>query len=47
VSYSQADGARSVTYKPTDIAQINRSILMLQKALGIIRHYPRARRTLF
>lgn len=46
-TYNQGDGTKSVTYQPTDIAQIQRSILMLQKALGIICHYPRARRVLF
>lgn len=46
-SYSQGDGTKSVTYKPTELMQIYKAILMLQKALGIIRHYPRARRVLF
>ncbi|MCP3017971.1 gpW family protein [Cupriavidus basilensis] len=46
-TYNQGDGAKSVTYQQSDIAQIQRSILMLQKALGIICHYPRARRILF
>ncbi len=46
-NYSQADGSKSVTYKQTDIADVYRAILMLQKALGIICHYPRARRALF
>ncbi len=46
-TYSQGDGSKSVTYQQTDIANIQRSILMLQKALGIICHYPRARRILF
>ncbi|CAE6811707.1 hypothetical protein R69746_05651 [Paraburkholderia aspalathi] len=46
-TYSQADGNKSVTYKQTDITQVYKGILMLQKALGIICHYPRARRVLF
>lgn len=46
-SYAQGDGTKSVTYKPTDMMSIYRSILMLQKALNIISHYPRARRVVF
>jgi hypothetical protein len=46
-TYNQGDGTKSVTYKAPDMTQIYRSILMLQKALGLIRHYPRARRVLF
>lgn len=46
-SYSQGDGTKSVTYTATDGAAIYRSILMLQKALGLIQCYPRARRALF
>ena len=46
-SYAQGDGNKSVTYTQTDTAQIQKSILILQKALGIITHYPRARRVLF
>lgn len=46
-NYNQGDGAKSVTYQQSDIAQIQRSILMLQKALGVICHYPRARRIRF
>jgi len=46
-TYNQGDGTKSVTYKPTDLMQIYRSILMLQKALGIINCYPHARRVLF
>lgn len=46
-TYNQGDGAKSVTYQQSDIAQIQRSILMLQKAIGIICHYPRARRIYF
>ena len=46
-SYAQGDGTKSVTYQQTDLAQIMRSIEMLQKALGIISHYHRARRVLF
>lgn len=46
-TYSQGDGSKSVTYQQTDIANIQRSILMLQKALGIIDCYPRARRIRF
>ncbi len=46
-SYAQADGNKSVTYKQTDITQVYKAILMLQKALGIICRYPRARRVLF
>jgi hypothetical protein len=46
-TYNQGDGTKSVTYKEADKTDIYRSILMLQKALGLIRHYPRARRALF
>ncbi|MCA8195467.1 gpW family protein [Burkholderia vietnamiensis] len=46
-TYNQGDGTKSVTYQQSDITQIMRSIQMLQKALGIICHYPRARRVLF
>jgi hypothetical protein len=46
-TYNQGDGAKSVTYQQSDIAQIMRSIQMLQKALGIIPHYHRARRIYF
>jgi hypothetical protein len=45
--YNQGDGTKSVTYQQSDIAQIMRSIQMLQKALGIIPHYHRARRIYF
>ena len=46
-SYAQGDGNKSVTYQQTDIAHIIKSIQMLQKSLGLISHYPRARRVLF
>jgi hypothetical protein len=46
-SYAQGDGTKSVTYQQTDLAQIMRSIEMLQKALGLIPHFHRARRILF
>lgn len=46
-TYNQGDGTKSVTYQQTDKMDIYRSILMLQKALGLISHYPRARRVLF
>lgn len=46
-TYNQGDGTKSVTYKPADLMQVYRSILMLQKALGIINCYPHARRVLF
>ena len=46
-TYAQGDGSKSVTYAQTDLANIQRSILMLQKALGIICHYPHARRIRF
>jgi len=46
-TYNQGDGTKSVTYQQSDIAQIMRSIQMLQKALGIIPHYHRARRIYF
>jgi hypothetical protein len=46
-AYGQGDGTKSVTYQQSDIAQIQRSILMLQKALGLIDCYPRARRIYF
>ncbi len=41
-SYSQGDGTRSVTYKPTDIAQLSMLIRQLQAQLGIIRRPRRA-----
>lgn len=46
-SYSQGDGSKSVSYQQSDLAQMMRSIQMLQKSLGIIPHYHRARRILF
>lgn len=46
-TYNQGDGTKSVTYQQSDITQIMRSIQMLQKALGIIPHYHRARRIVF
>lgn len=46
-TYAQGDGTKSVTFQQTDLAHIQRSILMLQKALGIIDCYPRARRIRF
>lgn len=46
-TYNQGDGTKSVAYQQSDITQIYKSILMLQKALGIIQHYPRSRRVLF
>ncbi|TCG02764.1 hypothetical protein BZM27_53425 [Paraburkholderia steynii] len=46
-TYNQGDGTKSVTYQQSDITHIRKAIEMLQKALGIICHYPRARRVLF
>lgn len=46
-TYSQGDGTKSVTYQQSDIAQIMRSIQMLQMALGVVPRYHRARRILF
>lgn len=46
-SYGQGDSQKTVTFRQADKTEIQRTILMLQKALGLIRHYPRARRTLF
>lgn len=46
-TYSQGDGSKSVTYQQSDMTSMYRSILMLQKALGIIDCYPRARRIFF
>ncbi|VVE55524.1 phage head-tail adapter protein [Pandoraea communis] len=46
-TYNQGDGTKSVTYQQADLTAIYRSILMLQKALGIINHYPHARRPYF
>jgi hypothetical protein len=46
-TYNQGDGTKSVTYQQSDITQIMRSIQLLQKALGIIPHYHRARRIVF
>ncbi|WP_342705155.1 gpW family protein [Burkholderia arboris] len=46
-TYNQGDGTKSVTYKPSDLAQIMKAIEMLQMALGLIPRYHRARRVLF
>lgn len=46
-TYSQGDGTKSVTYQQSDMTSMYRSILMLQKALGLINCYPRARRIFF
>ena len=35
VSYSQGEGARSVTYRATDLSALRAEILSLQAALGI------------
>jgi len=35
-SYTQGDGTRSVSYKPTDIAQLSALIQLLQAQLGIV-----------
>ncbi|WNC88800.1 gpW family head-tail joining protein [Paraburkholderia sp. FT54] len=40
-SYSQSDGAKSVTYRATDLGLLDGAISVLQQKLGIIR---RARR---
>lgn len=46
-TYNQGDGTKSVTYQQTELAAIQRSIVMLQKALNLIPCYPRARRVIF
>ncbi|VWC78877.1 phage head-tail adapter protein [Burkholderia aenigmatica] len=46
-TYNQGDGTKSVTYKPSDLTQVMKAIEMLQKALGLIPRYHRARRPLF
>jgi len=46
-TYNQGDGTKSVTYKPSDLADVMKAIEMLQKALGLIPRYHRARRPLF
>ena len=46
-TYNQGDGTKSITYKPTDLADIRKAIEALQRALGIICRYPRARRIIF
>lgn len=46
-TYNQGDGTKSVTYQPSDLTQIRKAIEALQKALGIICRYPRARRIVF
>ncbi|WP_175829709.1 gpW family head-tail joining protein [Burkholderia cepacia] len=40
-SYSQSDGARSATYRATDLGVLDGAISLIQQKLGIIR---RARR---
>lgn len=40
-SYSQSDGARSVTYRATDLGLLDGAISIIQQKLGIVR---RARR---
>jgi hypothetical protein len=42
-SYSQGDGAKSVTYRETDLVRLQMDISLLQQKLGIIH---RARRRL-
>ena len=34
-SYTQGDGTRSVTYQPTDIAQLTQFIMQIKRALGM------------
>jgi hypothetical protein len=40
-SYSQSDGAKSVTYRAADLSRLQGEIALLQQMLGIVR---RARR---
>lgn len=35
VSYSQADGSKSVTFRATDLVRLQADIALLQKKLGI------------
>ncbi len=37
VSYSQADGAKSVTFRATDLVRLQADIALLQSKLGISR----------
>lgn len=37
-SYTQGDGARSVTYQQTNVQQLAAFIQLLQSQLGIVRH---------
>lgn len=41
-SYQQGDGAKSVTYRQTDVANLTALIRMVQQAMGTI---PKARRS--
>jgi len=38
VSYTQGDGARSVTYQQASLANLTATIKQLQAQLGIVRH---------
>lgn len=38
VSYSQADGAKSVTYRAADLGMLTAQISEIQKLLGVVRH---------
>ena len=46
-SYTQGDGAKSVTYRQANIAQLNMLIMQLQQQLGITRRARRASRVVF
>jgi gpW len=46
-SYTQGDGARSVTNTPASMAGLNAYIRQLQQALGIVCHARRPARFLF
>jgi hypothetical protein len=37
-SYSQSDGARSVTYQQADLVRLQADIIAIQQALGMVRH---------
>ena len=46
-SYTQGDGAKSVTYRPVDIASLNMLIRQLQQQLGVVRRARRPMRPFF
>jgi hypothetical protein len=47
VSYSQADGAKAVTYRAADLGVITAQIAELQQMLGLVRHARRQIRLIY